>query len=326
LPVSLSFVVPVLNEEGSLRQLQEEIRQTAEPAGWDWEVLYIDDGSNDGTWYTIQSLAEGDSRVKGVRLRRNFGKAAALAAGFRQARGEYVATLDGDLQDDPAEVPKLFNELHSRRLDLVSGWKKTRHDPWHKVIPSRVFNWLVRVLTRAKLHDHNCGLKLYRREVCQEVRLYGERHRFVPVLAAAKGFKIGEVVVQHRPRKYGKSKYGASRFVRGFLDLLTVCFLTSYSHRPQHLLGIAGMLFAFLGVLGMGYMAIDWVINTGKPGHIPLHQRPLLIYSLAGLLLGVQLFTMGLLAELVTAHGSTGEEPYCIAETTPSPSSSGKMP
>jgi dolichol-phosphate mannosyltransferase len=316
LPVSLSFVVPVLNEEGSLRQLHEEIRRTAEQAGWSWELIVIDDGSADQTWSLIAELARTDTQVKGVRFRRNFGKAAALAAGFRDARGQFVATLDGDLQDDPAEVPRMLDELQSHGLDLVSGWKKARHDPWHKVIPSRVFNWFVRTMTRAKLHDHNCGLKLYRREVCQAVRLYGERHRFVPVLAAAMGFRIGEVVVQHRPRRFGRSKYGPSRFVRGFLDLLTVSFLTSYSHRPQHLLGIAGMLFSVLGVLGMGLLAVDWMLHTGQPGHIPLHQRPLLIYSLAGLILGVQLFSMGLLAELVAAHGSAREEPYCIAETT----------
>lgn len=320
MPVSLSFVVPVLDEEGGLRQLHDEVRGTAEAAGWTWELIVIDDGSDDGTWEVIRDLAGADAHVKGIRFRRNFGKAAALAAGFREARGEFIATLDGDLQDDPAEVPKLLDALRAGRLDLVSGWKKTRHDPWHKVIPSRVFNWLVRTITRAKLHDHNCGLKLYRREVCRAVRLYGERHRFIPVLAAAKGFKIGEIAVQHRPRTSGRSKYGWSRFFRGFLDLLTVGFLTSYSHRPQHLLGFLGLLFASLGVFGMGFLAVDWLLHTGQPGHIPLHQRPLLTYSLAGLLLGVQLFSMGLLAELVTAHGAQTEEPYCIAETTSEPS------
>jgi glycosyltransferase involved in cell wall biosynthesis len=319
LPVAVSFVVPVLNEEASLPQLYEEVRQSAQREGWDFEMIIIDDGSRDRTWQVIRELAQNDAKVKGIRFRRNFGKAAALSAGFRKAHGDFVVTLDGDLQDDPAEAPKMLAALNVTGSDVISGWKKKRHDPWHKVIPSRIFNWLVGVLTRVKLHDHNCGLKLYRREVCRSLRLYGERHRFVPVLAASKGFKVGEMVVQHRPRKFGRSKYGASRFLRGFLDLLTVCFLTSYSHRPQHFLGIAGLIFSLLGVAGMGFLAVDWMLHTGQPGHIPLHQRPLLTYSLAGLILGVQLFSMGLLAELVAAHSATSEEPYSIAETTESP-------
>jgi glycosyltransferase involved in cell wall biosynthesis len=314
----LSFIIPVLNEEGSLRQLHAEISSAASKAGWTWELLIIDDGSSDRSWEIINELAQKDSHVRGFRFRRNFGKAAALAAGFQQATGEYIATLDGDLQDDPAEVAQLLQDLQSKKLDMISGWKKTRQDPWHRVIPSRIFNGLVSLLTSVLLHDHNCGLKVYRKEVCKEVRLYGERHRFIPVLASARGFKVGERVVQHRARQFGRSKYGTSRFIKGFLDLLTVRFLTSYSHRPQHLLGIIGLLFAFLGMLGMGVLAIDWLLYTGQPGHTPLHQRPLLTYSVASLILGVQLFSMGLIAELITSHNRRDDDVYCIAEETSS--------
>jgi dolichol-phosphate mannosyltransferase len=320
MPPYLSFIVPVLNEEGSLRQLHEEISNTATKAGWAWELLIIDDGSSDRSWEIISELAQKDEHVRGLRFRRNFGKAAALAAGFQQAAGDYIATLDGDLQDDPVEVDALLEDLQNRKLDIISGWKKTRHDPWYRVIPSRIFNGLVSLLTGVRLHDHNCGLKVYRNEVCKEVRLYGERHRFIPVLAAARGFKVGERVVQHRPRRFGRSKYGTSRFVKGFLDLLTVRFLTSYSHRPQHLLGIIGLVCAFLGLLGMSILAIDWLLHTGQPGHIPLHQRPLLIYSVASLILGVQLFSMGLIAELITSHNRRDDDVFCIAEQTGSPS------
>ena len=184
----------------------------------------------------IEQLAAADPRVRGIRFRRNFGKAAALSAGFDAARGELVVTLDADLQDDPREIPRFLAEI-DKGLDCVSGWKQVRHDPWHKVGPSRVFNWLVGVLTGVKLHDHNCGFKCYRREIFDEVRLYGELHRFVPVLAAARGWKVGEIVVNHRARKFGRSKYGVTRIVKGFLDLLTVYFLTGFEQRPQHLLG-----------------------------------------------------------------------------------------
>jgi glycosyltransferase involved in cell wall biosynthesis len=316
-PALLSFIVPVLNEEGSLRQLHQEIAQTAKQAGWRWELYLIDDGSTDRSWQVIAELAQADAQVHGIRFRRNFGKAAALAAGFAAAQGDFLVTLDGDLQDDPGEVPGMLQDLQDRALDLMSGWKRQRHDPWHKVIPSRIFNGLVSFLTGVRLHDHNCGLKLYRREVGREIRLYGERHRFIPVLAAARGFKVGERVVRHRPRRHGRSKYGMGRFIKGFLDLVTVRFLTSYSHRPQHLLGIAGLLFAFAGLLGMGILAVDWLLHTGQPGHIPLHQRPLLIYSVASLILGVQLFSMGLIAELITSQNRRGDEVYCIAEQTP---------
>src|SRR5262245_11676132 len=232
----LSIVIPVYDENASLAELHREIVATVDRERLDVEIIFVDDGSRDGSWETIADLARRDRRVRGLRLRRNFGKAAALSAGFRSARGELVLTLDADLQDDPNEIPRFLEQIKGG-VDVVSGWKKVQLDPWHKVWPSRVFNWLVGTLTGVRLHDHNCGMKCYRAAVFREVRLYGEMHRFIPVLAAARGFRVGEIAIHHRPRRHGKSKYGARRFVKGFLDLLTIKFLTSFSHRPQHFLG-----------------------------------------------------------------------------------------
>jgi glycosyltransferase involved in cell wall biosynthesis len=235
----ISAVIPVYNEAESLDELHRELSEVAAAHQYDLEVIFIDDGSTDGSWETIERLAADDPRIRGIRFRRNFGKAAALTAGFSEAQGRIDLTLDADLQDDPAEIPNFLSQMQEG-LDVVSGWKKVRHDPWHKVGPSRIFNWLVGYMTGVKLHDHNCGFKCYRREIFDEVRLYGEMHRFVPVLAAARGWRVGEIVVQHRARKFGQSKYGFRRFVKGFLDLLTVYFLTGYGQRPQHLLGTLG--------------------------------------------------------------------------------------
>ncbi|GBD36755.1 Dodecaprenyl-phosphate galacturonate synthase [bacterium HR36] len=312
----ISVVIPVYNEQASLAALAEELMAVAVKQGWDMEFIFVDDGSTDGSWETIRQLAEQDARIYGIRFRRNFGKAAALAAGFRVARGDLICTIDADLQDDPSEIPRLFEELH-QGYDLVTGWKKVRHDPWHKVIPSRIFNWLVSKWTGVYLHDHNCGLKLGRQEVFREIRLYGELHRFITVLAAARGFRVTEVAINHRPRPYGHSKYGASRFIKGFLDLLTVQFLTRYGRRPQHLLGTIGMVLSLFGLVGMGYLTVLWVLTQflGYP-YAPLHTRPLLIYSVAAVLLGAQMMSIGFLAELITAYQSREEDAYSIAETT----------
>jgi dolichol-phosphate mannosyltransferase len=279
----------------------------------------VDDGSTDASWEEIERLAAGDDRVRGIRFRRNFGKAAALSAGFESARGDLVVTLDADLQDDPREIPRFLAAIESG-LDCVSGWKKLRHDPWHKVGPSRIFNWLVGALTGVKLHDHNCGFKCYRREIFDEVRLYGELHRFVPVLAAARGWKIGEIVVNHRARKFGRSKYGASRIIKGFLDLLTVYFLTGFEQRPQHMLGTLGIVAFLGGLIGLSYLMVGWALanltdwNARFPNweFKPLHERPAMIYSLGMLLLGAQFISMGFLAELFTAYYGRTSVPYSI--------------
>jgi glycosyltransferase involved in cell wall biosynthesis len=307
----ISVVVPVHNEAESLPTLRDELDRAFAALGRadDVEFLFIDDGSRDPSWGVIRRLAEADPRVRALRFRRNFGKAAALTAGFDVARGSIVFTLDGDLQDDPAEIPNLLAKL-DEGLHVVSGWKRTRHDPWHKVGPSRVFNWMVSSLTGCYLHDHNCGFKVYRREVLDEVDIYGELHRFVPVLAHARGFRVGEVVVQHRPRRFGRSKYGFSRFTKGLLDLLTVRFLTRFRQRPQHVIGTAGLGLMVMGALGLLWLAILWL----DPANRPISNRPLLVYSALALGVGTQLLCLGVLAELVTSYNLRREDRYSIAE------------
>jgi dolichol-phosphate mannosyltransferase len=312
----LSIVIPVYNEKDSLALLYEEIAQAATKANLDIDVLFVDDGSRDGSWDVIAQLAHNRPQARGIRFRRNFGKAAALSAGFAAVRGDIVMTLDADLQDDPAEIP-IFLAALAAGNDVVSGWKQVRHDPWHKVLPSRVFNRMVSWVTGVHLHDHNCGMKCYRAEVLREIRLYGELHRFIPVLADARGFKIGEVVIRHRPRRFGSSKYGVRRFVKGFLDLLTVKFLTGFGQRPQHLLGSIGLVSFLAGTVMLVYLTITWVIRLwDETLFLPLHQRPLLIYALAALLLGAQMMSIGFLAELITAYTVPERETYSIAETT----------
>ncbi len=313
----LSIVVPLFNEAESLGALYAELAEMAERQQYDLEIVFVDDGSTDRSWAEVQQLAGRDPRVRGIRFRRNFGKAAALSAGFAAARGEQVVTIDADLQDDPREIPRLLAVMNEG-FDVVSGWKKVRHDPWHKVLPSRIFNsGLVGWLTNGvRLHDHNCGLKAYRREVFGEVRLYGELHRFVPVLAAARGFRVGEAVVRHRSRKYGRSKYGVRRFVKGFLDLLTVKFLTGFSQRPQHFLGAVGLLCWLLGGAGLLYLAGYWVVQELHGIDPKVHERALLLYSLGALVFGAQLMSIGFLAELIIAYQGRDTETYSIAERT----------
>ena len=273
--------------------------------------MLVDDGSRDSSWRVIQRLAAQNPRVRAIRFRRNFGKAAALTAGFQTALGTIVFTLDADLQDDPAEIPRFLDKLNEG-FDVVSGWKQTRHDPWHKVYPSRVFNWMVSSLTGCTLHDHNCGFKAYRHEVLLEVGIYGELHRFVPVLAHAKGFRVGELVVNHRARKFGASNYGFTRFIKGLLDLVTVRFLTRFGQRPLHALGATGLVLLSLGSAGMLFLALTWVF---RPESRPIGNRPLLIYSASLLIVGMQLVSLGILAELVTSYNIRAEDTYSIAET-----------
>jgi dolichol-phosphate mannosyltransferase len=311
----LSIVIPVYNEAESLRALCGELSEVAAARGYDLDIIFVDDGSTDGSWAVIRALAAGDPRVRGLRFRRNFGKAAALSAGFAEAAGELVMTLDADLQDDPREIPHFLAKIEED-LDVVSGWKKVRHDPWHKVLPSRVFNRMVSAMTGVRLHDHNCGMKCYRREVLGEIRLYGELHRFVPVLAAARGFRVGEVAIQHRPRQFGRSKYGVARFIKGFLDLLTVRFLTGFGQRPQHVLGTIGLALFLLGALGLSYLSGEWVVTRMIDGLEPvhLHQRPAVIYSVALMLLGGQFMSIGFLAELLIAYHDPVIRSYSISD------------
>ena len=280
------------------------------------ELIFIDDGSRDGSWELIERLSADDDRVSGVRFRRNFGKAAALTAGMRAASGRLLMMMDADLQDDPAEIPA-FLAKHEEGFDVVNGWKERRLDPFGKTFPSKVFNGLVGLLTGLKLHDHNCGLKLFTADVASEIRIYGELHRFIAVLAHARGFSVAEVSVNHRPREYGHSKYGVRRFLRGLLDLLTVTFLTGYGQRPQHLLGAVGLASFAFGFLGLGYLAVVWVLmRLGVGDMTPIGDRPLLLYSIAATLLGAQALSCGLIAELVVSYVTRDRDSYSVKERT----------
>ena len=314
----ISVVIPTLNEVGSLNQLHRELSQVAEKHVYELQIIFVDDGSTDGSWEIIEQLAAHDTRVLGIRFRRNFGKAAALSAGFEAAEGETIVTMDADRQDDPRELPLLLAKLE-QGFDVVSGWKQQRLDPWHKVWPSRVFNVLVGKLTGVQLHDHNCGYKCYRRDVIHEVRLYGELHRFVPVLAAARGFRVGEAVVEHRAREHGASKYGWSRIPKGLLDLLTVQFITRFGQRPQHWLGTAGMVSLAAGFFAMTYLAILWCVSR-LPGStvVHLHETAALYYALVAVLIGVQLLAIGFVAEMIASLVSRDSDLYSVSQhTTP---------
>lgn len=312
----LSIIIPVLNESESLAKLHREITTSCDEHGIEVEMVFVDDGSTDTSWNVISGIAQLDSRVSGIRFRRNFGKAAALTVAMRAATGRSIMMMDADLQDDPAEIPRFLEKLEAG-YDVVNGWKQRRLDPWHKVYPSKVFNWMIGRLTGLKLHDHNCGLKLFRSEVADELRIYGEMHRFIPVLAHSRGFRVTEIPVHHRERQFGHSKYGIRRFMRGFLDLLTVTFLTGYGQRPQHMLGAVGLSFFGLGALGLGYLSLVWLLT-----HLlgfdfgPIGSRPLLAYSVASTLLGAQAISLGLLAELIVAYTGRERDNFSIKERT----------
>lgn len=311
----VSFVIPAMDEEESLGTLHSEITRVCAENGLDHQIIFIDDGSTDGTWAVIEGLVQQHESTQAVRFRRNFGKSDALAAGFATANGEIVLTMDADLQDDPNEIPRFLDKL-DEGYDVVSGWKRVRHDPWHKVLPSRVFNWLVSRLTGVKLHDHNCGFKAYRREIFDEVELYGERHRFVPVLAAARGWTVGEIEVEHHARKFGRSKYGLSRLVKGFLDLLTIYLLTGFSSRPLHLIGTAGILFFSAGSVGLMYLTLIRIIShhSEQMQDVHLHEKAIFYYCILSLIVGAQFLLSGLLAELIVSRTSGSNRPYSISQ------------
>jgi glycosyltransferase involved in cell wall biosynthesis len=291
----ISVVVPLYNEEQTLEELYAELAKALEPMGQGFEVIYVDDGSTDGSLAALTQLHSETTNVVVVHLRRNFGKAAALQAGFLEARGDIVVTIDADLQDDPAEIPQLLAKL-DEGFDLVSGWKSRRNDPWSRRFLSRIFNWAVAVVSGVKLHDVNCGLKAYRAEVLRGMRIYGELHRFIPILASYRGFKVAEISVNHRPRAHGRSRYGLERYVRGFFDLLSVTFMGRYRHRPLHLFGGLGLLLGFAGFLCLLYLTI---IKIGGAG---IGERPLLTLGVLLLVVGIQLVSLGLLSELITSQ------------------------
>ena len=291
----VSVVIPVYNEAESLRELHRELAAVLDSLGRPWEVVYIDDGSRDGTDGVVAELAA-DPRVRGLSFRRNFGKSAALAVGFRIARGALVVTMDADLQDDPSELPRLIAALDSQ--DLVSGWKRSRKDPITKTVPSRLFNAVTSAVSGLRLHDFNCGFKVYRREVVEAIEVYGELHRFIPALAHWAGFRVAELPVHHRARKYGRSKFGAARFINGFLDLLSAAFLSTSALKPLHLFGRVGLLFLTIGVmLGLWFVAL-WL------GGEPIRVRPLMLFGMGLAVIGIQLILMGLLGEMIAHHGA----------------------
>jgi dolichol-phosphate mannosyltransferase len=291
----ISVVVPVRDEEQTVEPLYAELAAALEPRGDPWEVVFVDDGSRDGTHAALVRLHAGFDNVRVVRLRRSAGKAAALDAGFRELEGELVVTIDGDLQDDPAEIPRLLAKL-DEGFDLVTGWKTHRHDRFARRLLSRVFNVVTGRLSGLRLHDMNCGLKAFRAEVARELELYGELHRFIPVLAHDLGFRVTELGVNHRPREHGRSRYGVERYARGFLDLLTVSFMSRYRHRPLHLFGGLGLV---LGTLGT---AILVYLTAVKLGGEPIGRRPLLLLGVLLVVVGIQFLSLGLLSELVTSQ------------------------
>jgi len=304
----VSVIVPVLNEADTVMELSQRIGEVLDRLGRRFEIVFVDDGSADETRQQVKEAHELDERVKLVSLRRNFGKAAALCAGFDFSQGDILITMDGDLQDDPDEIPRFLEKLESEDLDLVSGWKQQRQDPVSKRYPSRLFNWVTRKLAHVDLHDFNCGYKAYRREVVDEIALYGELHRYIPVLASRRGFTLGELSVVHHPRKHGTSKYGWDRYYKGLLDLITVLFITKYTRRPLHLFGMIGLSSLVVG-LGINlYLAVLWL--SGQT----LSNRPLLLLGVLLMLLGIQVLTTGLIGEMITFKNFDRTDTYSVKE------------
>ncbi|MBN8589477.1 MAG: glycosyltransferase family 2 protein [Rhodothermia bacterium] len=306
---TVSIVIPAKDEAESLPELADQIRMSCTPIELSFEVWIIDDGSKDDSWEVIKRLQREDARFQGIRFARNYGKSAALSVGFARACGQYVVTMDADLQDDPAEIPELIRMLEGG-LDLVSGWKKKRNDPLGKTVPSKLYNYGTRLVSGIPLHDFNCGLKAYRAEVVKMVKVYGELHRYVPLLAKWEGFtRIGEKVVNHRARKYGSTKFGWERGLRGFLDLITLSFLTRFAVRPMHFFGGLGLLAFFIGFMIGAWLSFEKIFWLQ-----PIGDRPLLMLAMLLMLLGAQSFMTGLLGEMLLKPTLEGTEQYQIRE------------
>ncbi|MEM1328138.1 MAG: glycosyltransferase family 2 protein [Bacteroidota bacterium] len=308
--MDLSIVIPLYNEDESLPELEAWVRRVAEKEQLDYEIIMIDDGSTDRSWAIVEELSQKNDRVKGIKFQRNYGKSAALNTGFQAANGDVVITMDADLQDSPDEIPELYRMIQEEKYDLVSGWKKKRYDPLSKTIPSKFYNWVTRTTSGIPLHDFNCGLKAYRNSVVKSIEVYGEMHRYIPLLAKWAGFrKIGEKVVQHRARKYGVTKFGAKRILSGFLDLLSVSFLGRFGKNPMHFFGTLGSIFIFLGFGILIYLSIAKLVY--EIYHIA--DRPLFFLGILAVIIGTQLFVTGFLAELITRSASDRNQ-YLIEE------------
>lgn len=304
--MELSIIIPLLNEAESLPELLQWISKVCSENKISYEILLVDDGSSDGSWEVILSIAKGNQFVKGIKFRRNYGKSAALQVGFQASRGDVVITMDADLQDSPDEIPFLYRMIKEEGFDLVSGWKKNRFDPVSKTIPSKLFNWTARQVSGIKLHDFNCGLKAYRQPVVKAIEVFGEMHRYLPVIVKKAGFtRIGERIVQHQRRKYGKTKFGMERFINGFLDLLTISFISRFGKRPMHLFGTLGSAMFLMGFIAAGYLGIEKLINLHlNIRSILIADSPYFYLSLTAMIIGVQLFVAGFLGELVSRSSS----------------------
>lgn len=305
--MDISVVVPLYNEEESLPELTDWIRKVMYEHNFAYEIILIDDGSNDNSWQVILDLKKRHSQISAIKFRRNYGKSAALNVGFVQAKGEVVITMDADLQDSPDEIPALYDWIKNKGADLVSGWKRKRYDPLTKTIPTKLFNAVTRKMSGIhNLHDFNCGLKAYRKDVIKSIEVYGEMHRYIPVLAKWAGFtKIEEQVVQHRARKYGTTKFGPGRFVKGFLDLLSIFFVGKFSKRPMHFFGSIGVISFFLGFICTVYLIVEKLISIANGTvYRNVTDQPLFFLSLLAIIIGTQLFLTGFIAELISRNGS----------------------
>jgi glycosyltransferase involved in cell wall biosynthesis len=316
----LSVIVPVYNEQESLPELCRWIDTVCKGASLRYELLLIDDGSSDQSWDVISDESNNNSAVFGIKLSRNFGKSAALQAGFQMAKGQVIISMDADLQDSPDEIPALYKGISEKGYDMISGWKKQRHDPLSKTLPSRFFNFVTRKISGIPLHDFNCGLKAYKADVIKKVRVYGEMHRYIPVMVKASGYpKIGEQVVKHYPRKYGTTKFGLERFINGFLDLLSISFVIRFSKKPMHFFGSLGTFSFLLGLIFTVKLLWDKIYSiyiSGVPLKREVTEQPLFFLALVAVVLGVQLFLAGFIAELWAQRSNPGDD-YVIAETSP---------
>src|SRR6056297_46176 len=314
--MDISVVVPLLNEEESLPELVHWIKKVMTTHQFTFEIILVDDGSKDNSWHVIQELSEIHPEVKGIKFRKNYGKSAALHTGFRDVNGDVVITMDADLQDNPDEIPDLFRMIKEEDYDLVSGWKKKRYDPISKTIPSKLYNRTARALTGIKLHDFNCGLKAYKNKVVKNIEVYGEMHRYIPVIAKKAGFSnIGEKIVQHQARKYGVTKFGIDRFIKGYLDLLSITFISKFSQRPMHLFGTLGTLMFFAGFLAaiwLGGQKLYFLWNSIKAPLVA--DSPVFYIALTSMIMGTQLFLAGFLGELVSRNSSDRNN-YQMAQT-----------
>lgn len=313
--IDISVIVPLFNEEESLPELTSWIKKVMDQNSFTYEIIMINDGSEDKSWEVVQSLSNQNSNIKGISFQRNYGKSAALNVGFEKALGNVVITMDADLQDSPDEIPGLYKMIIEDGYDLVSGWKKNRHDPLSKTIPTKLYNGVTRVMTKIKLHDMNCGLKAYKNKVIKSVEVYGEMHRYIPVLAKQSGYKkIGEKVVQHQARKFGVTKFGIDRFYKGFLDLFSVLFITKFSKRPMHFFGLWGIIMFFVGFTAAAAIGAHklYCLYSGLSAQL-VTTGPYFYIALTAMIMGTQLFLAGFIAELIS-RSSTDRNKYLIAE------------